>query len=352
VAVVTAGPAASPVRSPDRIMRLAQSFMESRVLLSAVELGLFGHLGGGEDGVAGICASTGLHPRCAPDFLDALACLGLLERSGAGPAARYRNAPEAALFLDPDGRLPATGLLEMMGERLFRQWADLTQCLRSGTPQAEAGEGSLFAALYERPGSAGRFADAMSAASRAGVYALMRKVDLSACRSLLDVGGSTGQLAVLLARRYPQLRAACLDLPALAEAAGEVIESSGLAGRVTFLPADFFTDPLPPADVIVMSLVLHNWGDAQKAHLISAASAALPPGGLLIAMDNLLDDERQERLPALLGSVNMLLQTEAGRGYSAAEFRQWTASAGFGEVRCEHLSHSLYALVARKEGAG
>lgn len=333
------------------LIQLAQAFMSSRVLLSAAELGLFTFLGEEERAAEEICDGTGLHPRCAADFLDTLVALGLLERSGP-PGPRYRNSAESRLFLCSGGRLYLGGLLEMMGGRLFRQWADLTESLRTGEPRAETarpGE-SLFDAIYARGDGAERFAHAMAGASMSGRYALLRKVDFSGCARVVDVGGNDGQLAVLLARRYPALRATVFDLPALAEAAAANIASSGdgVAARVDFRPGDFFRDPLPRADAVLMSLVLHNWGDAEKRRLIGAAYDALPPGGLYVAVDNLIDDDRRERLPALLGSVNMLLQTDRGRGYSAAEFRVWAAAAGFTEVRCEPLAHSLYALIARK----
>jgi SAM-dependent methyltransferase len=344
-------PATPVTGQANGLIRLAQSFMSSRVLLSAAELGLFTFLGDDERDITQICAATGLHERCAADFLDTLVALGLLERTGP-PGACYRNSAESRLFLSADGRLYLGGLLEMMGGRLFRQWADLTECLRTGEPQAEAGQSgdSLFNAIYARGDGTRKFSHAMAGASMSGRYALVRKVDFSGCERVADVGGNDGQLAILLARRFPALRATIFDLPALAAAARANIEASGadVAGRVDFRPGDFFRDPLPRADAVVMSLVLHNWGDTDKRRLIGAAYDALSPDGMFVAIDNLIDDDRRERLPALLGSVNMLLQTDRGRGYSAAEFRSWAAAAGFAAVTCEPLAHSLYALIARK----
>ena len=88
-----------PTLSPDRIMQLGFGFWGSKTLLSAVELGLFTLLAKRPlDGEA-IRKQLELHPRAARDFLDALVALKMLERDGNGPAATYRNTPDAEAFL-------------------------------------------------------------------------------------------------------------------------------------------------------------------------------------------------------------------------------------------------------------
>ena len=69
------------------------AFWPAKVLLSAIELGLFTKLGatamtGGE-----LQAALGLHGRANPDFFDTLVALRFLERDGDGPESRYRNTP-------------------------------------------------------------------------------------------------------------------------------------------------------------------------------------------------------------------------------------------------------------------
>src|SRR5437870_2698931 len=75
--------------SPDPIMQLGLAFWGSKTLLSAVELGLFTHLADGPLSLEALAARTGLHDRCARDFLDALVALGMLGRS----EDQYANTP-------------------------------------------------------------------------------------------------------------------------------------------------------------------------------------------------------------------------------------------------------------------
>ncbi|HEY0327443.1 MAG TPA: methyltransferase dimerization domain-containing protein, partial [Allosphingosinicella sp.] len=85
---------------PDQILQIGFGFWPSKVLLSAVELGLFTELSGGPLSGAAIEQALGLHSRGTYDFLDTLVAIGMLERTGNGAEARYANTPTTAQFLD------------------------------------------------------------------------------------------------------------------------------------------------------------------------------------------------------------------------------------------------------------
>jgi hypothetical protein len=104
-----------------------------------------------------------------------------------------------------------------------------------------------------------------------------------------------------------------------------------------FYPGDFFEDPLPAADVLVMGHILHDWGLEEKRLLLEKAYEALPEGGALIVYEALIDDERRENAFGLLASLNMLIETPAGFDYSGADCRSWMGDAGFRETYVEHL---------------
>ena len=90
-------------------MQLGLGFWGAKVLLSAVELGLFTELAAGPASEATLRQRLGLHPRAARDFLDALVALGMLERGDHG----YRNSPAADRFLDRAKPTYIGGMLEM-----------------------------------------------------------------------------------------------------------------------------------------------------------------------------------------------------------------------------------------------
>ena len=127
------------------------------------------------------------------------------------------------------------------------------------------------------------------------------------------------------------------DLPSLGPIFDRYVAGHGLADRLRFYPGDFFVDPLQAADVLVMGLILHDWGLEEKQVLLAKAHAALPAGGALIVYENLIDDDRRRNAFGLLMSLNMLIETEAGSDFTGAECCGWLRAAGFRETRVEPL---------------
>lgn len=336
--------------SPARIMEVGMAFWPAKVLLSAVELQLFTELGSRAMTGAELQAALRLHPRANPDFLDALVALRLLERDGDGPGARYRNTTETALFLDRASPQFIGGFLEMANARLYPFWGALTEALRSGEPQNEvkhAGS-SLFGELYSKPERLEQFMDAMSGISAGNFMALAEKFDFSRYQTLCDIGGATGQLSMLVARRHPHLRCTSADLPQVTAIADRKIAAAGLADRVTARSVDFFAEPLPKADVITMGMILHDWNLERKMHLIRAAYEALPPGGAFVVVENLIDDARRENAFGLMMSLNMLIEFGEAFDFTAADLAGWCREAGFRTTEVIPLAGPASAGIAYK----
>ncbi|MBB4691151.1 hypothetical protein BKA14_001299 [Actinoplanes abujensis] len=100
-------------------------------------------------------------------------------------------------------------------------------------------------------------------------------------------------------------------------------------------PGNFLTDThLPDGhDVVLFSMILHDWDQATNRELLAKAYEALLPGGLVVVSELLLNAERTGPAPAALMGLNMLVETEGGRNYSDAEYGQRLTGAGFTEVR-------------------
>lgn len=340
--------------SPARLLEVGTGFWSSKVLLSAVELGVFTTLGkSAASGMSGaeLQAALGLHPRANPDFFDALVALRFLERDGDGPAARYRNTAETGAFLDRASPQFVGGFLEMVNARLYGFWGDLTEALRTGRPQNESkhsGNG-MFEELYSKPERLEQFIDAMSGISSGNFHALAEAFDFSRYQTLCDVGGSAAVLSMAVARRHPHMRCMSADLPAVTEIARRKIAAAGLADRVSAVPLDFFAEPFPRADVITMGLILHDWNLEKKMQLIRAAYDAIEPGGALIAIENLIDDARRENAFGLLMSLNMLIEFGDAFDYSGADFIGWCREVGFTRFEVIPLGGPASAGVAYKE---
>ena len=326
------------------------AFWPAKALLSAVELGLFTELGANSMTGRELQGALQLHPRANPDFFDTLVALRFLDRDGDGPEARYRNTEETALFLDRHSPRFMGGFLEMANARLYRFWGDLTDALRTGSPQNEIKHtgASMFAELYSKPERLEQFMDAMSGISAGNFQALAEKFDFSRYRTVCDVGGATGLLSMLVAGKHPHLRCTSADLPAATLIAERKIASAGLGGRISAKSLDFFAEPLPRADVITMGMILHDWNLEKKMHLVRAAYDALPPGGAFIVIENLIDDARRENAFGLMMSLNMLIEFGDAFDFTGADFSRWCREVGFSRTEVIPLGGPASAGVAYK----
>ncbi len=336
--------------SPSRIMEVGLGFWPAKTLLSAVELGVFTKLGG--DSMTGeeLQEQLGLSARANPDFFDALVALKFLERDGDGPEARYRNTAETGAFLDSNTPGYIGGMLEMANARLYRFWGDLTEALRTGSPQNEIKHtgASMFQELYSQPERLEQFMGAMTGLSAANFRTFADKFDFSRYQTLCDVGGATGQLSMIVAERATHMRCVSADMPAVTAIAERKIAAAGLADRVSARSVDFFTEPLPRADVITMGMILHDWNLEKKMHLIKAAYDALPAGGAFVVIENLIDDARRENVFGLLMSLNMLIEFGDAFDFTAADFFKWCRKVGFRRTEVIPLTGPASTGVAYK----
>jgi hypothetical protein len=126
------------------------------------------------------------------------------------------------------------------------------------------------------------------------------------------------------------------DLPPVEPIFNSYVARFGLGDRLSFTPGDFFADPLPRAEVLIMGHILHDWDLDQKRLLLKKAYDALPEGGALIVYEAIIDDDRRVNAFGLLMSLNMLIEG-LGFDYTGADCRGWMADAGFSKSYVEHL---------------
>jgi predicted O-methyltransferase YrrM len=335
---------------PSHIMQVGMGFWGSKTLLSAVELELFTKVG--SDGMTAeqIAEGLDLDNRAVPDFPDALVALELLDREDHPSDPVYRNTEAGAVFLDKASPAYIGGMLEMANARLYRFWSDLTEALRTGKPQNEIKHTGkpMFDELYADEHRLEQFMNAMAGISAGPFMALAETFEFSKYETLCDVGGATGQLSIILAKRHPNIRCTTFDLPAVEPIAKRTIESAGLNDRIAAVGGDFFTDSLPKADVITMGMVLHDWNLENKKYLVKAAYDALPEGGAYIVIENLIDDARRDNAFGLLMSLNMLIEFGDASDYTGADFDGWCKEAGFKKTEVLPLVGPTSAGIAYK----
>jgi SAM-dependent methyltransferase len=321
--------------NPSNILQLGLGFWGAKTLLTAVELGLFTELANNPMEAKKLAERLGIQERGSRDFFDALVALKMLSRDG----ACYQNSPETDLFLDRNKPSYVGGILEMSNLRLYPFWGSLTEALRTGKPQNEAKNGDdLFQKLYSDPERLESFLRAMTGISLPAARVIAQQFPWDNYNTFADVGCAQGALPVQIALRHGHVQATGYDLPPVQPIFERYVRSHGLGERIRFAPGNFFKDPLPQVDVLVMGHILHDWNLEEKMMLLTKAYDALSPGGSLIVYDAVIDDERKENAFGLLMSLNMLIETSGGFDYTGADACAWMRETGFRETRVEHLT--------------
>lgn len=336
--------------NPSKILEVGLGFWASKTLLSAVNMGLFTHLSKGSLSGRDIQSKLGLHNRSLYDFLDTLVALGFLKRTGLKANASYSNSAETELFLDKNKPSYIGGILEMSNNRLYPFWNDLEEALKTGKPQNETKNGgaSMFEAIYADEDRLREFIHSMGGIQAGNFITLVHQFDFSNYNSLCDIGGSGANLSIHIAKNNSHMKCSSFDLPPVTPIANDNIKMMGLEENVQAISGDFFTDEFPKADIITMGNVLHDWGTKDKKMLIKKAFEALPEGGKLIVIENIIDNDRSKNAFGLMMSLNMAIETEEGYDYTASDFHEWTSEAGFKHTELMSLTGPTSAAIATK----
>jgi acetylserotonin N-methyltransferase len=328
-------------------MDLLEAFRRSKVMFAAVALGVFDRLASGPAPLAELAGDLHAHPDALERLLDACVGLHLLRREG--PA--YANTPTAAAYLCGNSPRRITGYINYSNMVLWKLWANLEDAVRQGThrwQQTFGLEGPIFSHFFRTEEDKREFLLGMHGYGQISSPQVVAAFDLGRFRRLVDLGGATGHLAVAACRRYPELRAVVFDLPAVVPVAEEQIQVTGLADRIEVVAGDFFTDPLPEADLFALGRILHDWAEEKIHTLLRKICDQLPRGGALLVAEKLLNDDKQGPGWAQLQSLNMLVCTE-GKERTVAEYTTLLRAAGFSRVEGRQTPSPLDALLAIKE---
>ncbi len=320
-----------PRLDPTVLFELFRGNYGAELLTAAVApFRVFDRFAGGPRLVDDLRADLGLAVRPAAVLLTALRAFGLLVADGPG---RIDLSELAREHLTADSPFDVSGY--------FRLAADspgvlaMTARLRSNRPVGsgpdEAGAAFIYregaASAMEEEEAARRLTLALAVRARNVAPVLAERVPLDSARTLLDVGGGTGLYSIAFLQKNSGLRAIVWDRPEVLKIAAEFAAAHGVADRLECRPGDMFVDAPPPADVVLLSNVLHDWDVPECRSLISRCAAVLPRGGRMLIHEVFLNDALDGPLPIALYSAALFCLTE-GRAYSAGEFRGWLKEAG------------------------
>ena len=116
-------------------------------------------------------------------------------------------------------------------------------------------------------------------------------------RTLLDVGGNTGEWALRCVEHSADVRVTIMDLPQVLALAERAIAERGLGGRIDTHPMDLLdhSRPFPRGfDAIWMSQLLVCFAEDDLLRVLQRAAAAMEPAATLYILESFWDRQRHE----------------------------------------------------------
>lgn len=317
----------APAQAPEGLSslgRLIVGYRAAKAVFAAASLDVFSRLDRPRTAEEA-AAVLDLDARALGILLDALAGLGFLKKQG----GRYRNSETARRYLCADSPEPLLHNLRTQ-DRLWEAWGELPGVLRTGAPRA-----GLLARLRDP-----RFTRDYILGMREIAARPAREVALSlkGTSRFLDIGCGPGSFSLALLEACPGSRAVLLDLPGTLEVTRSLVPPR-LRPRVSYLAGDYHSADLGQGryDLVLLSHVTHDEGEAENRALIARAAKALRPKGRLAVHDFVVSPDGAAPLFSALFAVHMLVYTERGRSYSEAAYRGWMQAAGLAAIRAQRI---------------
>lgn len=290
-----------------------------------------------------IAASAKVDAGAAARLLRGLASVGVLERRDGGRyvltevGERLRSGVPGTFR---DAFIAEADLVH------WQSWEHLEDSVRSGRPRpAEVVGMPAFDWYAKNPEEGQQFGRAMENVSRFAASAVLEAYDFSDVKTIMDVGGGNGSLALAILETHPEMRGKIADLPYMQEQAHAGIRAAGAAGRCAFEACDFFESVPKGADLHVLKFILHDWTDEECVRILERCRQSLAPGGRLLVVEMLIPEEIRPDFVMLM-DLNMLALT-GGRERTQEEFGRLFESSGFRLSRVVPTKSPFFLLEGR-----
>ncbi len=275
-----------PIEDVKDISAITYGFMASKALFAALEFDLFTHIAQGADSTFAMAKVTGIAENRLVTLLAALKSLGLISEAD----GRLVNAPATARYLVAGAPGDFRDYVRLVnGEFVYESFRHLSAALRG--QRIFPDKGFYEGMIYDAGIGGERFSSAQHTGSLGPARLMAKRLPLKDRHRFLDVGGGSGAYSIAFCVANPRLEATILDFPETVDTAKRYAEQAGLAERIRHVAGNAIKIDWPTEhDVVLMSYVWSAVGEADIAVLAKRAADALPPGGLALVHDFMVDD--------------------------------------------------------------
>lgn len=301
-------------------------------LQASCDLNLFEHVGELREATKEkLSNALNLQDRAIDILLLGATSLGMLVKEN----GVYRNAQVISDLMATDDWQRFKDTVAFEHHIVYESQLDFTESLKKNSNiglQRFPGEGrDLYHRLHQNPKLENVFYRYMRSWSELANQGLVKHLDLSNTKKLLDAGGGDAVNSLALAKANPHLRATVLDIEHSIPITQGKIDAAGFSDRVNAQALDILHQPFPEGyDCIMFAHQLVIWTLEENTHMLRKAWEALPEGGRVVIFNSMSNDEGDGPVMAALDSVYFAcLPAEGGMIYSWKQYEQCLMEAGF-----------------------
>jgi hypothetical protein len=307
-----------------QMVQLLAGFQLSQALYAAAKLGIADCLRSGPKDAAALAADVGADAQSLRRILRVLASIGVFAET----AEEMFGLASLGETLTQDSPTSMRDLAIMWMETHYGPFGGLLEGVRTGRCAATTFYGQpFFAWLGGHPEHVQRFSRAMANLTDGIKLGAISSCDFTGAGRIVDVGGADGTVLARILAATPGTTGTAFDLPHVVADAEPRLAAYGLGDRLTLAGGDFFTAVPEGADTYVLSMILHDWSDAEASRLLANIKAAAPAGARLIAFELIVPDGAEPHMAKMIDLT--MLGMLNGRERTQAEYRLLLDQAGF-----------------------
>ena len=321
------------VQSPEQVMALLQGFMGSAALKAGLDLEVFTHIAKGNDTAEKLAAAKGITPRAIRILCDALSAFGVLEKSeghySVPPVAQMLLVKGSPAYLGAMSRITASKMI-------WDEASRLTDVVKAGHSLATAHAETPDNPFWQEFSRGSRMMATMAGPGVAEVAAAM--FPNGAPKRILDIAAGSGIYGFSALKRFPEAKLVSVDWPGVLKLAEPTAKQMGLSDRVEFRPGDIFNDDLGSGYDLVLAVNIYHHFNIDKCIALSRGLyAATAPGGVLVLVDMVPDEKREQERFALTFALTMLIWTHDGDTYTLSQYQRMLSAAGYRDIEQRSL---------------
>lgn len=329
---------------PEMIFDTLNAYQRTSALKGAIELDVFTGIGEGANTAEALAIRARADARAMRILCDYLVILGFLSKTG----NRYSLTADSAAYLDrrsPACLASAVGFLA--NQDLIDKYKDMAEVVRRGgtlDPDKHTGD----------PNNGIWIEFARSMAPMQGMVAegVARLLDVDSAPKwkVLDIAAGHGMYGITIAMHNSKAEIYAVDWPPVLEIAKEHARAAGVEARYRILPGSAFeVDYGSDYDLILLTGFLHHFDPAAIETLLRKAHGALAPGGRVVTVEFVPNEDRVT--PPLVAAFAMVMLgvTRAGDAYPFSEYDRMFRNAGFSSNELRHLPMGPQSVIVSTE---